>query len=95
MSSCPARTCPQLFEGAIWKCAPLAYLPMQDRKYGLSEKWAPYLGYRPLAPDCSDAELAAFFAREDEPACGMCPARPERFAPAFPLPRRAAAQPSL
>lgn len=26
---CPARICKQLFEGKIWKCAPLAYLRMQ------------------------------------------------------------------
>ena len=83
---CPARFCPQLFEGAIWKCAPLAYLPMQDRKYGLSDKWAPYLSYRPLAPGCSDGELRAFFRRKAESFCAMCAARPERFALPLPFP---------
>ncbi len=36
---CPGRRCKQLFEGKIWKCAPLAYLPMQKAKYQLSSKW--------------------------------------------------------
>jgi hypothetical protein len=92
--SCPARYCPQLLDGAIWKCAPLAYLPMQDRKFGLSAKWRPYLDYRPLTPDCPDAALNAFFAREDESHCAMCAARPERFAPPLPFPARLAAQAS-
>lgn len=76
---CDSKFCTQLFEGKLWKCAPLAYLPMQHAKYGLSEKWSPYLQYRPLSPDCTNAELDAFFNREHEAACGMCPARPESF----------------
>ncbi len=85
---CLARYCPQLFQGQIWKCGPIAYLGMQDAKYGLSEKWRPYLNYRPLEPGCSDAELLAFFSREEEPACSMCPAAPQHFA--LPLPFRPA-----
>lgn len=69
---CPARECKQLHAGQIWKCAPLAYLPMQKAKYRLSDKWDPYLAYRPLEPGCSDAELRAFAALEDEGACSMC-----------------------
>ncbi len=83
---CRAKECPQLFEGAIWKCAPLAYLGMQDAKYTLGEKWAPYLRYRPLEAGCSDAELDEFFAREEESVCGMCPSRPEPFV--LPIPMR-------
>ncbi len=88
--NCPAR-CPQLFEGRIWKCAPLAYLGMQDRKYGLSEAWRPYLAYAPLEPGARDSEIRRFFAREEEPHCGMCSARPERFDLPVPLPERAPA----
>jgi hypothetical protein len=73
---CPARQCKQLFEGKIWKCAPLAYLKLQKAKYPLSAKWDPYLRYEPVDPGCSDRELDLFIAREDEPSCGMCPARP-------------------
>lgn len=87
---CQARYCPQLFEGKIWKCGPIAYLGMQDAKYGLSEKWRPYLDYRPLEPGCSDEELIAFFAREDEAICAMCPAEPRHFELPLPFPARAA-----
>lgn len=80
---CPAKYCPQLFEGKIWKCAPLAYLKMQNAKYHLSENWRPFLGYRPLESDCPDEELHRFFDREEESYCGMCPANPERFQPSI------------
>lgn len=86
---CSARFCPQLFEGRIWKCAPLAYLPMQHARFGLGAAWAPYLGYLPLPPDSSDAQAQAFFAREEEAQCSMCPSRPQTFAMPDPLPRRA------
>ncbi len=86
--NCPAR-CPQLFEGRIWKCAPLAYLGMQDRKYDLSEAWRPYLDYAPLEPGAGDREIARFFARQDEPHCSMCSARPQRFDLPLPLPSKA------
>jgi hypothetical protein len=85
--NCPAKFCPQLLESGIWKCGPLAYLPLQQSKYGLSEKWADYLAYRPLAPGCSDEEMLEFFSRQEEPECAMCPASPERFA--LPVPIRA------
>jgi hypothetical protein len=83
--NCPARYCRQLFEGKIWKCAPLAYLKLQDAKYHLSEKWQTYLHYQPLEPGCSDEDLHRFFDREEEPHCGMCPAGPQRFALPVPL----------
>lgn len=86
---CPAKYCPQIFNEQIWKCAPLAYLPMQAAKYRLAESWSPYLQYRPLDAHCSDEALREFFAREEEPTCGMCPARPQRLT--LPLPLRAVA----
>ena len=46
--NCPAKGCFQLFEGKIWKCAPLAYLKLQNAKYTLSAKWKKYLAYKPL-----------------------------------------------
>jgi hypothetical protein len=82
---CPARNCPQLFEGSIWKCAPLAYLKLQDTKYGLSDSWKPYLHYQPLAAGCSDSQLDEFFCREEETFCGMCPADPEKIKLPMPL----------
>jgi len=83
---CRAKFCPQLFEGRIWKCPPLAYLKLQDARYGLSEKWKPYLNYAPLSPECLDEELNEFFNREDESFCSMCPAAPEKFQLPLPFP---------
>jgi hypothetical protein len=56
---CRARWCPQIHEGKLWKCPQLAYLRMQLDKYGISgePQWQPYLGYRPLGPDCTEDEL--------------------------------------
>lgn len=85
---CPARICPQILDGRIYKCALLAYLPMQDARHGLGAAWAPWRDYRPLEPGCSDAALDEFFAREEEAVCGLCPA--ERRAFALPNPLRAA-----
>lgn len=82
---CPAKTCPQIFEGRIWKCAPLAYLRQQHARHRLSAAWAPYLQYQPLDPGCSDGEIAEFFRREEEPSCAMCPAAPVRFELPIPL----------
>jgi MoaA/NifB/PqqE/SkfB family radical SAM enzyme len=82
---CHARLCKQLFEGRIWKCPAVAYLPMQDAKHKLGEAWKPYLGYEALSPSCSDEELDAFCRVEDEPCCGMCPAVPEHFQMPSPL----------
>ena len=82
---CRAKKCPQLFEGSIWKCGPLAYLKMQDDRHHISSKWEPYLEYRPLMVDCTDDELHEFFDREDEPYCGMCSATPRLFTPPLPI----------
>ena len=77
--NCRAKYCWQLFEGKIWKCAPLAYLKLQHAKYQLSDKWQPYLRYQPLHPDCTEEQLGEFFILEEESFCNMCPANPERF----------------
>jgi organic radical activating enzyme len=66
--------CFQLNYGKIYKCPPLAHLPMQAEKYQLSEKWDPYLKYVPLHPECSDEEIVEFFNRKAESVCAMCPA---------------------
>jgi hypothetical protein len=79
---CPARHCKQLFGRKIWKCAALAYLQLQQGKFDLAEQWNRYLEYEALDPGCSDSELDAFLAKEDEVYCGMCPAQSRP----FPLP---------
>ena len=83
---CRARYCRQLYDGKIWKCSPLAYLGLQNAKYGLSEAWKPYLDYQPLEPTCTDEELQAFLSREEEAVCNMCPADPQRLELPMPLP---------
>jgi organic radical activating enzyme len=89
--ACPCKNCMQLFRGRLWKCSPIAYLRLQKEAYPeISAKWDPYLAYAGLAADCSDGELAAFVRREDEPICGMCAVKPERFNKPSPLIPRSA-----
>jgi organic radical activating enzyme len=74
--NCPTgQECFQLYNGNIYKCAPLAYLPLLKEKYGplLSGKWDPYLKYIPLTPNCSDDDIIEFYNRKCESVCGMCP----------------------
>lgn len=71
--------CPQLYEGRIHKCAPLTFLPLMDRKFGLSEEWKPYLEYTGLSPVCTDEELVGFFNKGAEAFCGMCPINRPKF----------------
>lgn len=82
---CRARWCVQLHEGQLWKCPPLAYLPMQQQRHHIGPEWDPYLAYEPLPPSCGEAELAKFISREDEPYCAMCPATPPKFLLPSPL----------
>jgi hypothetical protein len=82
--NCVAKSYYQLFEGVIWKCAPLAYLQLQAAKYQLSGQWEPYLQYQPLPPTCTPAALAAFLAKQEESCCGMCASEPQPFE--LPLP---------
>jgi len=78
-NNCPVgQICFQLHEGHIWKCAPLAFLPMMKKKYpNISDRWDPYLTYKPLKSDCSDEEVNEFFSRGCEVYCSMCPAHAE------------------
>lgn len=71
---CLSKKALQIHEGKLWKCPPLAYLPMQAQKYDLDKKWDPYLKYKPLEINSSDQELEEFLNREDECFCSMCPA---------------------
>ena len=71
------QDCFQIHEGNIYKCAPLAYLPMTGQMYNLSDKWDHYLTYKPITPNCTDKELEDFFNRKAESYCGMCPKNPK------------------
>ena len=79
-NNCPTgQNCFQLHEGKMWKCAPLAFLPMMNEKYNLSEKWDRYLGYIPLSADCTEEQLSEFFNRGAESFCSMCSSKPDYF----------------
>lgn len=84
--SCLAgQDCFQIFNGDIYKCSPLAYLPMTKQKINLSEKWDYYLTYAPLKPEALDNEVIDFFNKDAEKFCSMCPASPELFKKPDPL----------
>jgi hypothetical protein len=72
--NCVSKYCLQLHDGKIWKCPPLAYLPMQNTKYQLSDSWAPYLAYIPLDKSASREELISFLKTKSITECQMCPA---------------------
>lgn len=76
-----------LQDSKIYKCAALAYLPLQKQKYGdkLSAKWNPYLKYKPLSPDATDLDVLEFFTRSAEPVCSMCPKNKNFFTKETPL----------
>lgn len=76
---CPARDCKQLFDGKLWKCAPIAYLNLQNQKFNLSEKWNSYTNYEPLESTCEDSELYEFITREEENICSMCSSKRREF----------------
>ena len=72
-----------MYNGLIYKCAPLAYLPLQKEKYpNLSDKWNHYLKYVPLTPD---GDIEEFFSREAESVCSMCPKKSELIQKPSPL----------
>jgi MoaA/NifB/PqqE/SkfB family radical SAM enzyme len=79
------QDCFQIFNGDIYKCSPLAYLPMTKQKINLSEKWDYYLTYEPLRPKSSDNEVIEFFNKGAEKFCSMCPSSPEMFKKPDPL----------
>lgn len=81
-NNCPVyNVCFQLKDNTIYKCAPLAYLPNLDEKFGLSKEWDEYLSYVPLSSYASQEEIAEFFSRQEESYCGMCPAYERKFIP--------------
>jgi hypothetical protein len=80
--ACSAKHYPQLYDGKLWKCAPMAYLNLTPN---LDPAWNPYRQYQPLSPDCTEDELAAWLKREEEPTCAMCPTRLEPFPKPMPF----------
>jgi hypothetical protein len=73
---CNAKNYFQLFNGKMWKCANIAYLILAKQALNISEKWDPYLSYQPLDSSASVKEMEAFFSRQEELICNMCPGNP-------------------
>jgi hypothetical protein len=85
-ADCPARECRQLFRRKLWKCPSIAYLKLHKERYPkLDAVWNEYLAYEGLDPTCSDEELEAFLLKQEEPICGMCPTKREKFEKPSPL----------
>ncbi|NDC24620.1 MAG: radical SAM protein [Proteobacteria bacterium] len=82
---CHAKRCLTLFEGRLWKCPPIAYLKIVSKNYPLNSNWTPYLNYSGLTSNCTSEELSFFLKQEEEPICGMCPAREIRVEKGNPL----------
>jgi organic radical activating enzyme len=80
-SVCQNRHCVTLQDNALWKCPPVAHFPRLDGKFSLPvlRGWKAVREYHPLTLGATDDEIRGFFARRDEPVCGMCPARLEYF----------------
>lgn len=89
-AACLGKYCTQLHDGRLWKCAPAAYFEMVAKTRRAGKAAHDLFGaYAPLDPTADDAELDAFFAREEEDICRLCPERLERFELPMPLRRRA------
>lgn len=78
-SACTAKYCKQLHEGRIYKCGPVAYLPLLREKYSLSDEWNPFFEYKALEITASEDEIRKFFSCRSESICSLCPAAPEPF----------------
>lgn len=67
------------YQGHLYKCAPLQYLPrlLRDWHQSDSAEWQYFLSYKPLSVECSQSELEDFFSKLDksEPYCAMCPSQ--------------------
>jgi organic radical activating enzyme len=78
---CPAKECVVLFDRRLWKCPQTASLHLAAEKFSLEANaaWAPYLAYKGVDVNCTDAELHAHLKGGAEPVCGMCPVNPESY----------------
>lgn len=75
-NNCPTyQDCVQLYDGALWKCPPIAYINLMNKTHNLDSKWDTYLQYKALQPSCTDKEIIDFFNKGAESICSMCPAK--------------------
>lgn len=75
-SYCEAKQFIQLYNGALYKCPPLAVLDDTLSKYNYPNKniWRHWLDYRPLTIESSDSEIANWLDTQAKPEryCNMC-----------------------
>jgi hypothetical protein len=73
---CTAQGCVTLYQGKLYQCPPLAWLPLVMDKLTYKAEWEPYARYKGLDFAASDAELNAFVKGvHGIEFCGMCPKR--------------------
>ena len=78
--ACEGKKCKQIYDGKLWKCAPIAYFGLAAERNYIDERWHRLAeSYVALDADCSDDVLAAFVAKEHEEICRLCPSHLERF----------------
>ena len=85
-SACRARFI-QLFDGKLWKCPSVAYLPLIPPEHMRDiEAQALFKTYRPLEADADHREIQDFLGRREEHVCSCCPEMIETFQPGSPMP---------
>jgi uncharacterized Fe-S cluster-containing radical SAM superfamily protein len=81
--ACISKECMNLHDNRLWKCPPIAYLNLVASKFGLTGRaeWQPFLAYRGIGLDATDAALAVFVGHQAaaEAICGMCPVNPDHY----------------
>ena len=82
---CPGKYSTQLVEGKLWKCPPVAYFRLVSKEKRSSPDWEPFNQYQGLSPYCTQDELIAFFAAEEEAICSLCPDQPQPFEKPHPV----------
>ncbi len=82
---CLSKNAKQLFNGLLFKCPPLAYLNLINKKFKLEKEWNYYLEYEPLKPNCTYNELINFFSIKHENYCNMCASNPTQYKKPNPL----------
>lgn len=70
---CAEKNCVTIHEGLIWKCPPLAFLGLLNKKIKLNVEWEPYLKHRGLPITATDKEIFNYLSYP-EADCAMCPA---------------------
>jgi len=84
--ACEGKKAPQIFEGNLWKCPPVAYFGLMSKMTSVDSQYLEMLSrYRSLDPVSTDHELAEFLGREDEAVCRICPSELDHFALLNPL----------